>query len=106
MLAEFYEDADVFALVSKRETFGVAYVEAMASGMPVLTCRSGGPEDFVTPETGIIAESDEESIASAMKKLKANRSAFDDDYIKEYARRICGGEAIAKQLTDIYEKMI
>lgn len=106
VLAEFYEDADVFALVSKRETFGVAYVEAMASGMPVLTCRSGGPEDFVTPETGIIAESDEESIASAMKKLKANRSAFDDDYIKEYARRICGGEAIAKQLTDIYEKMI
>ena len=106
VLAEFYEDADVFALVSKRETFGVAYVEAMASGMPVLTCRSGGPEDFVTPETGIIAESDEESIASAMKKLKANRSAFNDDYIKEYARRICGGEAIAKQLTDIYEKMI
>ena len=106
VLAEFYEDADVFALVSKRETFGVAYVEAMASGMPVLTCRSGGPEDFVTPETGIIAESDEESITSAMKKLKANRSAFNDDYIKEYARRICGGEAIAKQLTDIYEKMI
>ena len=106
VLAEFYEDADVFALVSKRETFGVAYVEAMASGMPVLTCRSGGPEDFVTPEMGIIAESDEESIASAMKKLKANRIAFDDDYTKEYARRICGGEAIAKQLTDIYEKMI
>ena len=106
VLAEFYEDADVFALVSKRETFGVAYVEAMASGMPVLACKSGGPEDFVTPETGIIAESDEESIASAMKKLKANRSAYDDDYIKEYARRICGGEAIAEQLTDIYEKMI
>lgn len=105
-LADFYEDADVFALVSKRETFGVAYVEAMASGMPVLACRSGGPEDFVTPETGIISESDEESIASAMKKLKANRSAYDDNYIKEYARRICGGEAIAKQLTDIYEKMI
>lgn len=105
-LADFYEDADVFALVSKRETFGVAYVEAMASGMPVLACRSGGPEDFVTPETGIISESDEESIASAMKKLKANRSAYDDNYIKEYARRICGGETIAKQLTDIYEKMI
>lgn len=105
-LADFYEDADVFALVSKRETFGVAYVEAMASGMPVLACRSGGPEDFVTPETGIISESDEESIASAMKKLKVNRSAYDDNYIKEYARRICGGEAIAKQLTDIYEKMI
>ena len=106
VLAEFYEDADVFALVSKRETFGVAYVEAMASGMPVLTCRSGGPEDFVTPETGIIAESDEESIATAMKNMKTNRSAYDDNYIKEYARRICGGEAIAEQLTDIYEKMI
>ena len=106
VLADFYENADVFALVSKRETFGVAYVEAMASGMPVIACRSGGPEDFVTPETGIIAESDEESIASAMRKLKAKRNTYDDDYIKEYARRICGGEAVAKQLTDIYEKMI
>ena len=106
ILADFYEDADVFALVSKRETFGVAYVEAMASGMPVLACRSGGPEDFVTPETGIIAESDVESIASAMRKLKAERCAYDDDYIKKYANRICGGESIAEQLTNIYEKMI
>ena len=26
----------------EKETFGVAYVEAMAAGLPVIACRSGG----------------------------------------------------------------
>lgn len=106
VLADFYAMADAFALVSERETFGVAYIEAMASGMPVISCRSGGPEDFVIPETGIIAGDSETDIAEAMKKLKAERDSYDDDFIRDYADRICGGKAIASQLTDIYSDLL
>ena len=72
------ENADAFALVSKRETFGVAYIEAMASGMPVLACRSGGPEDFIIPEVGMFTDDNEEDVVSALKSLKADRSSYDD----------------------------
>lgn len=106
VLADFYAMADAFALVSECETFGVAYIEAMASGMPVISCRSGGPEDFVIPETGIIAGDSETDIAEAMKKMKAERDSYDDDFIRDYADRICGGKAIASQLTDIYSDLL
>ena len=106
VLADFYANADAFALLSKRETFGVAYIEAMASGMPVLACRSGGPEDFIIPEVGMFTDDNEEDVVSALKSLKADRSSYDDSFIKEYAGKICSGQVIAGQLTEIFNSLI
>ena len=43
--------ADVLVAPSYNEPFGQVYVEAMATGIPVIATRSGGPLDFVV-ETG------------------------------------------------------
>ena len=39
--------ADVFAMPSWDEAFGLVYTEAMAQGTPVIACRGEGPEDFI-----------------------------------------------------------
>ena len=39
--------AQLFALPSWDEAFGLVYTEAMAQGTPVLAIQGGGPEDFV-----------------------------------------------------------
>ena len=39
--------AQLFALPSWDEAFGLVYTEAMAQGTPVLALQGGGPEDFV-----------------------------------------------------------
>ena len=39
--------ADVFALPSWDEAFGLVYTEAMAQGTPVIAGRGEGPEDFI-----------------------------------------------------------
>ena len=39
--------ADVLVAPSYNEPFGQVYIEAMATGVPVITTRSGGPLDFV-----------------------------------------------------------
>ena len=39
--------AEVFAMPSWDEAFGLVYTEAMAQGTPVIACRGEGPEDFI-----------------------------------------------------------
>ena len=46
-LAALYRRASVFALSSDEEGLGIAALEAMASGVPVVATRCGGPETYV-----------------------------------------------------------
>ena len=105
-IAEFYEDADAFVLASKRETFGVVFLEAMAMGMPVISTKSGGPEDFIIPETGLLVNGDVDSLEEGLKQIRYTRDTYDDDFISKYARKICNKKEIAEQLTAIFEKVI
>jgi glycosyltransferase involved in cell wall biosynthesis len=50
-LAELYRDAACFALTSDEEGFGIVIVEAMASGVPVVATRCGGPEGIIDDGT-------------------------------------------------------
>ncbi|MCB2198696.1 glycosyltransferase family 4 protein [bacterium] len=46
-LAEEYRRADFFAMPSSYEGFGIAYLEAMAYGLPVIASRAGGAVEIV-----------------------------------------------------------
>ncbi len=79
--------ADVFALPSVGEPFGLAFVEAMAMGNPVVSVRAGGTPEVVEDErAGLLGAPDD------AEQLAANLLALVDDperrrRMGEYGRR-------------------
>ena len=60
-----YRDCDVFAMPSRGEGFGVAFLEAMAFAKPCLAADSGGaPEVVVDGETGFLIPYDDDDAAA------------------------------------------
>jgi len=64
----------VFVLVSHHEGFGVAYLEAMACGLPVIAGDQGGQTDFVRHgENGyVVPVGDAAALAERIRFLKEN----------------------------------
>ncbi len=68
-----------FVLVSstRRETFCSVAAEALACGTPLIITRCGGPEEFVTPEDGVmVAADDPEAFAAGILEGMARRDQF------------------------------
>lgn len=62
--------ARLFLHPSSYETFGVVLAEAMALGVPVVTTLCGGPETFVTSETGrLVPVGDVEALRNAVEEI-------------------------------------
>jgi glycosyltransferase involved in cell wall biosynthesis len=70
-LAEEYTSADCFCLPSVQEGFGVALLEAMAAGLPVVACRAAAiPEVVLDGQTGVLVEArSPRALADALEGL-------------------------------------
>jgi glycosyltransferase involved in cell wall biosynthesis len=91
--------ADCFVLSSHYETFGVVLIEALASGVPVVATRCGGPEGVVTSECGLIVEPDDvAALATAMLRIREFRAAYDAEGLRRYAARQFGRAAYVSRL--------
>lgn len=88
--------ADIFALTSLHEGFGLVYLEAMHLGLPVIATSTGGQEDFLEDgRTGALVEvGDVDAVAAALARLAGDAELRRE--IGERNRRIAEGYSVSR----------
>ena len=72
-LAEYYQAADLFVFASTTETQGLALLEAMACGLPVVAVRATGVEEVVAEGvSGLLVPEDPSVFAGAVGQVLAD----------------------------------
>jgi glycosyltransferase involved in cell wall biosynthesis len=66
-MRSFYQGIDGFVISSHQEGLALVGLEAMAQGVPVVSTRCGGPEEYVLPDqTGYLTGFDADELAAAI----------------------------------------
>lgn len=106
-LAEAMHAADIFVLPSHSEGFGVVLIEALATGLPVVATRSGGPEDIVDGENGVLVDvGDPSALAAGIADVAARLTDFDAATIAERTAQRYSPAAVGERLVALYREVV
>jgi glycosyltransferase involved in cell wall biosynthesis len=84
------------------EPFGIAIIEAMSQGLPVIGSPYGSLPELINEESGIIAKNQDELLAI----LKTNENKFDSKKIRKYAEENFGIEKYTRKYLNYYQAII
>lgn len=103
----YIEKSMIFIMSSHSETFGVACVESMALGTPVIATQCGGPQEYVNENNGVLVSTNSiDEMKNAMIYMYKNYNKYDRFFISNEIRSKFAPSVIAQQLTKIFEKVL
>ena len=87
VLVQLYSQSDVFVNPTYADTFPTTNIESLACGTPVITYRTGGSPEILSPETGIVVElGDVNALADAIKRMR--KQPFSSKSCRQRAERL------------------
>ena len=83
-VAEEMGKCNCFVLASRFETFGVVYIEALATGKPVIGTKTDAINDIINENNGLIVNKDnQEELVNALIKMKNDYYKYNRKYISQ-----------------------
>lgn len=102
-----FADSHAFVLASRFEAFGVVFIEALASGIPVIATHAGGPSEFIGTMQGILVPPEDPiALANAMLQMRDQYHTFDKENIREYAVEMFSKDSVAKRYSHLIQSII
>jgi len=100
-------ESDIFVSASKIETFGIAILEALAVGLPVVTYDNGGIRDFMKDFCGVIVDNyTSDAFAKAINFLIQNISKYNSLAIKNYIIDNFSEKVFIQKIEEIYSEIM
>jgi glycosyltransferase involved in cell wall biosynthesis len=102
------QESAVFAMCSDSESFGVAVVEAMAAGVPVVVTRTCPWQEIETVGCGLWVAQQQNAVATALHRLLTNRLEAEQMGARgrEHARARYAWEPIARTMSNYYTQAL
>ncbi|MHC4075397.1 MAG: glycosyltransferase family 4 protein [Planctomycetota bacterium] len=106
-MPEIYRNNDIFLMSSMHEGMSNAMLEAMASGLPIITTRCEGAEELITDNGVVVEQPQAQSIADAVQCLAKNKESY--NLMSTAARKQAENftwHNVAEQYMHCYKKII
>ena len=106
-LVKWYASADVFVNPTYEDSYPTTNLEAISCGTPVVTYKTGGSPESITPETGRVVERcDLEALVSAINELCSEDRDEISKRCREYAIAHFDRKDCFKKYIQLYENII
>jgi len=106
-VAQFMRNADIFVLPSIWENLPCVLIEALASGLPVITTSVGGIPEIFNEDFGILIKpKDIKELRDAILYMLENYKKYSKEKIHDYAKTHFSYESIGKQFDEIYNELL
>jgi len=106
-IVKFIDTSDILISASERETFGLTIIEAFFRGKPVISTRSGGPQDLIKSSNGLLCEvGNVEDLTEKMNWMMENFEMYNPTIIKDDAVNCYSENVISELMVTNYKKII
>jgi len=105
-MPDIYRQSDIFISASAQEGMSNAMLEAMASGLPIVTTRCEGVEELITDNGIVVEQADADAIAQATRTLAQDGAMYDS--MRAAARKQAekfGWQSVADQYIELYKRI-
>ena len=103
-LADELSSGDFLVLSSNYENMPVVILEALASGLPVVSTNVGGIKEMIDDTKGILVEPrNKEALAEAMIKMIETHKNYDANYLRNSVIEKYGYESVGMFLSRLYK---
>jgi len=108
-VADLMRNADCFVMFSNYENLPCVIIEALASGLPVVSSTAGGIPEHITENLGMLVQPlDEKALIKSLNKVINNIQSgkYNEIELSDYAKNNFSYEKVSEKFHELYHRII